>query len=167
MDRGIIMLSVGNKVFIPNYGAGVIKSIEFRKVYDTVYKCIDVTLTIDSMSLLIPVSRIEAYRMRDIVTKEVLEVSLSVLDKEPEKIEKKWTKRYRENNDKLYSGDIKKECEVIRDLYFLKNKGVMPPGEQKILDKAETLVASEVMLVLNIALEEAYKILRNFGKIIK
>jgi CarD family transcriptional regulator len=160
MDRGIIMLSVGNKVFIPNYGAGVIKNVEFRKVYDTVYKCIDVTLTIDNMCLLIPFSRVEAYRMRDVVTKEILEECLSILNIKPEKIEKKWTKRYRENNDKISSGDLKKECEVVRDLYYLKKKGIMPPGEQKILDKSEALVASETMVVLGITLEEAYKIIR-------
>jgi CarD family transcriptional regulator len=154
------MLSVGNKVFIPNYGAGVIKSLEFRKVYDNVYKCVEITLTIDSMCLLIPVSRVEAYRIRDIVNKEVLEVCLGVLSAKPEQIEKKWTKRYRQNNDKISSGDIKKECEVIRDLYYLKNNGIMPPGEQKILDKSENLVASEVMLVLDISLQEAYEILR-------
>jgi CarD family transcriptional regulator len=164
MDRGIIMLSVGNKVFIPNYGAGVIKTIEFRKVYDTVYKCVDVTLTIDDMCLLIPVSRVEAYRMREVVTKEVLEECFKILLKQPEKIEKKWTKRYRENNDKLYSGDIKREFEVIRDLYCLKKKEIMPPGEQKILDKAELLIASEIMLVLDITLEEAFKSIRDFGK---
>lgn len=164
MDRGIIMLSVGNKVFIPNYGAGVIKTIEFRKVYDTVYKCVDVTLTIENMCLLIPVSRIEAYRMREVVTKEVLEECLKVFNIPPEKIEKKWSKRYRENNDKLYTGDIKKECEVLRDLYYLKRKGIMPPGEQKILDKAEQLTASEIMLVLDITLEEAYKIIRDYEK---
>lgn len=153
------MLSVGNKVFIPNYGAGTIKSLEFRKVYDTVYKCVDVTLTIDNMCLLIPVSRIEAYRMREVVTKDALQECLSLLGTKPEKIEKKWTKRYRENNDKIYTGDLRKECEVVRDLYFLKNKGIMPPGEQKIFDKALALVASEAMLVLDITLKEAYEII--------
>lgn len=161
------MLTVGNKVFIPNYGAGVIKSVEFRKVYDMVYKCVDVELTIDNMSLLIPVSRVEAYRMRDVVTEEKLLECLSVISTEPEKLEKKWTKRYRENNDRLYTGQLQKECEVIRDLYYLKRKGIMPPGEQKILDKAESLVASETMLIKNVSLEVAFKIIRDFGKIIK
>ncbi len=160
MNRGINMLSVGNKVFIPNYGAGVIKSIEFKKVSDTVYKCVDITLTIDSMCLLIPVSRIEAYRVREVSSKEIVAECLSILSTKPEKIEKKWTKRYRENNDKIYSGDIKKECEVIRDLYYMKKKGIMPPGEQKILDKSENLVASEIMLALDITLKESYKIIR-------
>jgi CarD family transcriptional regulator len=37
----------------------------------------------------------------------------------------------------------------------------MPLGEEKILNKAEELVGSEIMLVLDISLNEALKIIRN------
>lgn len=157
------MLNIGSKIFLPNYGAGTVKNIEFRKVYDTIYKFVDVTLMVDNICLSIPVSRMEAYRMREIVTKEKLEECLKIIKREPVKIEKKWSKRYRENNDKIYVGDLEKECEVLRDLYYLKRKGIMPPGEQKILTKAESLVSSEIMLVLDITLEEALKIVRDLG----
>jgi CarD family transcriptional regulator len=167
MDRGIIMLSVGSKIFVPSYGAGIVKNVEFRKVYDTVYKFVDVTMMINNISLSIPVSRIEAYRVREVVGKEILDKGLDIISKEAEGIEKKWTKRYRKNNDKLSDGDFIKECEVLRDLYYLKRKGIMPPGEQKILDKAEALVASEAMLILDITLEEAYKTIKSLGLNIK
>lgn len=157
------MLTIGNKVFVPSYGAGIIGNIEFRKVYDTVYKFVDVTLMIDKISLSIPVSRIEAYRMREIVTKEHFDECIKIIREEPKKIEKKWTRRYRENNDKIYSGRLEKECQVLRDLYYLKRNGIMPPGEQKILSKVEALVGSEAMLVLDISLEEAYKFIRDLG----
>lgn len=161
------MLSIGNKVFIPNYGAGIVENVEFRKVYDTIYKFVDVTLMIDNMNLSIPFGRVEAYRMRDIVSKEKLQEALEIIKEEPKKIEKKWGKRYRENNDKIYAGETFKECEVLRDLYYLKRNNIMPPGEQKILDKAEAIVASEVMLVLNISLQEALDIIRELGQINK
>lgn len=163
MDRGIVMLSIGNKIFIPNYGAGIIKDIDFRKVFDTVYKTVSVTLVIDNMSLLIPVSRIEAYRAREIITKEELKRCLDSITQTPSEIERKWGKRYRENNDKIYSGIFEKECEVLRDLYYLKRKGIMPPGEQKILDKTEKFISSEIMLVLDISFEEALEIIRKLG----
>ena len=158
------MLSVGSKIFVPSYGAGIVKVVEFRKVYDTIYKFVDVTMMIDNISLSIPVSRVEAYRIREIITKEDLEKCLGIISSEANTIEKKWTKRYRYNNDKLSNGSFEGECEVLRDLYCLKRKGIMPPGEQKILDKAEALVASETMLVLDITLQDAYKIIRDLGK---
>ncbi len=164
MNRGIIMLSVGSKIFVPSYGAGIVSTVEFRKVYDTIYKFVDVTMMIDNISLSIPVSRIEAYRVREIVTKDRLEKCLYIISLECDKIEKKWNKRYRQNNDKIYNGTLEGECEVLRDLYHLRKKGLMPPGEQKILDKAEALIASETMLVLDITLKEAYEIIRNLDK---
>lgn len=158
------MLSINNKVFIPSYGAGIIKNVEFRKVYDTIYKFVDVTLMIDKMNLSIPFGRVEAYRMRDIVTIGELNEALQIIKEVPSKIEKKWGRRYRENNDKIYSGEISKECEVLRDLYYLKKNNIMPPGEQKILDKIEALVASEVMLILDITLDEALRIIKDLAK---
>lgn len=159
------MLSVGNKVFIPNYGAGIVESIEFRKVYDTIYKFVDVKLMIDNMCLSIPISMVESYRIREVVKADKLYECFEIIKLEPAISEKKWSIRYRENNEKLYSGFLDKECEVLRDLYFLKRKGIMPPGEQKILNKAEDMVASEAMLVLGSSLEEAYKIIRELGEI--
>lgn len=154
------MLSVGNKVFIPNYGAGIVENLEFRKVYDTIYKFVDIKLMIDKMYLSIPISRVESYRIREVVTAEKLYGSFEIIKQKPVKLEKKWSIRYRINNDKLYSGCIEKECEVLRDLYFLEREGIMPPGEQKILNKAEDLVASEAMLVLGLDLVEVYEIIR-------
>lgn len=154
------MLSIGNKLFVPNYGAGIVDYVEFRKVYDTIYKFVDIKLMIDNISLSIPISRVEAYRVREIVTKDKAMECLEIIKSKPSKIEKKWNKRYRGNNKKIYSGELEKECEVIRDLYYLKTNGIMPPGEQKILTKAEDIVASEIMLVLDISLEDAYKIIR-------
>lgn len=157
------MLTIGNKIFVPNYGAGIVENIDFRKVYDTIYKFVDITLMIDKINLSIPVSRLEAYRIRDIVTKEHLDKCIKIIKEVPIKIEKKWTKRYRENNEKINSGILEKECEVLRDLYYLKRNKIMPPGEQKILSKVEGMIASETMLVLDISLEEAFKNIRELG----
>jgi CarD family transcriptional regulator len=155
------MLSVGSKVFIPNYGAGIVENVEFRKVYDTIYKFVDIKLMTDKMCLSIPFSRVEAYRIREIATVEKLKECLEIIKQKPINLEKKWSKRYRENNEKLYSGCLDKECEILRDLYFLKREGIMPPGEQKILNKAEDVVSSEAMLILGMDLEEVYKIIRD------
>lgn len=163
MIGGKKMLTIGNKVFVPNYGAGIIENINFRKVEDTIYKFVDIKLTIDKICLSIPVSRIDAYRVREIVTNEQLDMCLQVIKTEHLNIEKKWTKRYRVNNDKIYTGVLEKECEVLRDLYYLKRSGIMPPGEQKILSKVEGLIASETMLVLDISLEESLKLIRDLG----
>lgn len=149
------MLSVGNKVFLPNYGAGIVDKVEEKKVCDMVRVYIGISLLLDKMYLFIPDTKLEAYKIRNIISIDEVNERLQIIKEEPIKIEKKWNKRYRANNEKIASGDFNKLCEVLRDLYFLKVKGLLPPGEQKILEKTEKMVESEISLVFNISMEEA------------
>jgi len=158
------MLSVGNKVFLPNYGAGIIDKIEEKKVYDKIRVYIGISLLLDSMYLFIPDTKMEDYRIRAVINIDEIQEALKIIKDEPIKIEKKWNKRYRENNEKIASGDFEKFCEVLRDLYYLKKKGLLPPGEVKILDKTEKMVESEMSLVFNINMEEARSKLQEFIK---
>jgi CarD family transcriptional regulator len=164
MDRGIIMLNCGQKVFVPNYGAGIMKDLEDKKNYDINKKYISISFLLNDIDLFIPEDKIAGYRVRSIVKKEELEIAIDIISNEPTSIEKKWSKRYRLNNDKIKTGDLFKMCEVIRDLYYLKNQGMLPPGEKKILCNAENMVASEIVLVLDINMEEALAQIRNLGK---
>lgn len=156
------MLIVGDKVFLPIYGAGTIVNIEDNIIINNeVQRYIGISLLLNDMKLLIPENKIEKYKIRYIESKEVIEKCLELIKEEPKTIENKWTKRYRTNNEKLQRGNMLETCEVLRDLYYLKKKGIMPPGEQKILEKAENMAVSEMMLAFNINFNEAYEKLRN------
>lgn len=119
---------------------------------------------LNDIDLFIPEDKIAGYRIRSIIKKEELDMAMDIISNKPIDIEKKWSKRYRLNNDKIKSGDLFKMCEVIRDLYYLKNQGMLPPGEKKILCNAENMVASEIVLVLDITMEEALTQIRTLGK---
>lgn len=149
------MLNVGEKIYAPNYGAGTVMNIEYRKVYDIYKNYVIISLVLDDMCLYIPEGKIDKYRIRSIEKAEIIEPLMVSIKKRPIKIEKKWTKRYRQNDDKMTSGIFEKGCEVIRDLYYLRRNGVIPPGELKILSRAENLVASEISLIYDISLTEA------------
>lgn len=157
------MYNLLEKLFIPSYGAGIISNIEDRKVFDKYRKYYIISLMLDSMSLYIPENKIKDYRIRKISSPEVIESCIISAKDNPLNFEKRWNKRYRENNDKIASGAIEEECEALRELYYIKNQGIMPPGEQKILDKIEGMLASEIALSFNISLEEAYKKLQQLS----
>lgn len=159
------MLNIGDKVYLPKYGAGIVTSINEKETIDKgliIY--ISIFLFIDKMDLLLPSSKIESYKLRKIAENDKLEEALSIIEEVPKDIVKVWGKRYRINNEKIASGDLQEECEVLRDLYYLKKKGLLPPGEHKILERAENMVASEVMLVYDISLEEALERIKIFSK---
>lgn len=155
------MLKYGQKIFVPAYGAGTVVNIENKKINDKIQKYICISLLLDNMNMLIPEYKVDDYRIRNIVGEDTMNEALTIIEGEPGTIEKKWGKRYRSNNEKIYSGDIFKECEVLRDLYYLKRNEIMPPGEQKILDKVESMVAGECALIYNLSLEESFAKIRN------
>ena len=149
------MLNVGDKVFVPNYGAGYIDKIETRKVQDELISYINITILTDNIFLYIPITRLGDYNIRYISDKIHMENALEIIKEEPLLIEKKWGQRYRRNNEKISSGDVVKLCEVLRDLFYLKRKEIIPPGEKKILEKAIGMLKGEVSLVFDISLEAA------------
>lgn len=157
------MLNVGDKVFIPIFGAGIVYIVENKKNLDKDLIFIGIKLLLGNMSLIIPISKIQDYKLRNVEIIEKAEKCLKIISAEPISIEKKWSKRYRQSNDKIAEGNLEKQCEVLRDLFFLKKKGRLPPGEYKILNKALHLVASEIALIFDISISEACKKVESFA----
>ena len=155
------MINIGDKIFIPNYGAGVVLDIGLRSFQENEKQYVIIYLIVDDMDLLIPVDRIETYKIRSIVNKLDFERALNILGQVTDKLEQNWNKRYRKNSSKIFSGKVDDMCEVLRDLYFLQKKEELPAGEEKILEKVKHLLASEIMLLYGVSINEAYDKLKN------
>lgn len=155
------MLNVGENVFIPNYGAGVVKNIMEKSMFDKIRNYVYIELVLDSMTLHIPENKVKDYRIRSVCSKENIYEEINMIGEKPNRMQPKWSVRYRENNDKISDGDLRRECEVLRDLYYLKVKNILPPGERKILERVEELVGSEVSLVFRMSLNESIDLLRS------
>ncbi|GLC29842.1 CarD family transcriptional regulator [Clostridium omnivorum] len=158
------MLNVGDKVFIPIFGAGIVYIVENKIIADKDSVFIGIKLLLGNMSLIIPINKVKDYKLRNVETIEKAEKCLKIIATEPTIIEKKWSKRYRQSNEKITEGNLEKECEVLRDLYFLKKKGGIPPGEYKIFNKVLHLVASEISLIFDITISDACRKIENFAR---
>lgn len=158
------MLNNGQKIFVSGYGAGVVNYVEDNKNYNAKNKYISISFLLNNIDLYILENKLLDYNIRNVIDKNAMERALDIIKEQPEEIEKKWSKRYRKNNDKIKEGTPFKQCEVIRDLYYLRSQGALPPGEKKILIKAENMLASEIALIFNITMEEALEKIRNLSK---
>jgi CarD family transcriptional regulator len=149
------MLSIGEKIFIAGYGAGYVQDMYARELCGRSCEYVNIYLLLDTMNFMIPIDRVEKYKIRSVLNNIELETMLSTISNGADHIEGNWNNRYRNNKRKIQSGNTEKMCEVIRDLYYLKREGMLPPGELKILERVEGMVASEIMLVLGLDMEEA------------
>lgn len=149
------MLNIGEKIFIAGYGAGYIQDMDNRKLSGKMCKYVNIYLLLDNMNFMIPVKRIENYKIRKALSKVELEKVLDTISNGVDHIESNWNNRYRINKKKIQSGNTLKMCQVIRDLYYLKKEDMLPPGEFKILERVEGMVASEIMIVLELSMVES------------
>ena len=149
------MLSIGEKIFIAGYGAGYVQDKYTSELCGRSCEYVNIYLLLDNMNFMIPIDRIEKYKIRSVLDKIELEIMLNTISNGADYIERNWNNRYRNNKKKIQSGNTEKMCEVIRDLYYLKREGILPQGELKILERVEGMVASEIMLVLGLDMEEA------------
>jgi CarD family transcriptional regulator len=149
------MLTIGEKIFIAGYGAGYIQDMDNRELSGIMCEYINIYLILDNMNFMIPINRIENYKIRKALNRAELEKVLNTISNGADDIEGNWNNRYRINKKKIQSGNTLKMCQVIRDLYYLKKEDMLPPGELKILERVEGMVASEIMLVLELSMEEA------------
>jgi CarD family transcriptional regulator len=155
------MLNVGEKIFVADYGAGYIQEIYSEELSHIKCEYINIYLLLDDMNFMIPLDNIKNYMIRDLLNEIELEKILKTIESDCDYIEINWSNRYRSNKKKIQSGNTLKMCEVIRDLYYLKKKNMLPPGEVKILERVEGMVASEIMLVLGMNMEDALHKIRN------
>ncbi|RLB72607.1 MAG: CarD family transcriptional regulator, partial [Deltaproteobacteria bacterium] len=57
-----------------------------------------------------------------------------------------WSRRQREYNDKLKTGDLLEVAQVLRDLYQIGTGKELSYGEKKVLEQARKLLVTEVAL---------------------
>ena len=87
---------------------------------------------------------------------------LKILEADETEMSQNWSKRYRENLDKMKTGDIFEVADVVRNLSFKqKEKGTLSTGEKKMLNNAKVILVSELSLAENSSQDEIEKLVDN------
>lgn len=160
------MFSIGDKVVYPMHGAGIIEEIEAKKILDEMRNYYIMKIPFGDMKVMIPVDNSEKIGVRDIVSENVISEVMEKLSDEVSEMSDNWNKRYRENMEKLKSGDILQVTEVVRNLMHSERKKGLSTGERKMLLNAKQILISEIVLVRNLDIEtvEAQIISAVFGE---
>lgn len=149
------MFSVGDKIVYPMQGAGVIKGIEEKKILGETRQYYILKLPGSDINIMIPVDTSESIGIREVSTSDVMETVLEELHKDSTPMNPNWNRRYRENMDKLKTGDIMQVAEVVRNLVRHDRTKKLSAGERKLLKGAKKILVSEFVLSMNIEPEEA------------
>lgn len=155
------MFSVGAKIVHPMHGAGTIQKIEEKEILGVVKQYYILKLPCNDMSVMIPVDAEASVGIREIVDESVIENAVRVLRQESTKMDKNWNRRYRENMEKLKTGDILAVAEVVRNLMRVNREKSLSSGEAKMLANARQILISEIILSCHITQKEAEKLVED------
>ena len=149
------MFSIGDKVVYPMHGAGTIQNIEEKEVLGETRAYYILRIPYGNLQVMVPVQGSDAAGLRPIVAEDALRSVMDVLSAESTPMDENWNRRYRENMDKLRSGDPSKVAEVIRNLMRVEREKRLSTGEKKLLANARQILASEIVLVRGVAEKDA------------
>ena len=156
------MFQVGDKIFYPMYGAGVIEDIEEKEILGEKQLYYIFNVSQNNMQVMIPLGKTENLGIREVVDSDTLENALKVFAEEDPELNDNRHQRYHLNVKKMKSGDIHQGVQVIRDLTYLSKTKKISSEDKMMLDKAMNILTSELLLVKGFDEEQASEFLDNY-----
>lgn len=156
------MFKIGDMAVYPTQGVGVIEDIESREFSGHSQKFYILRLVDSDMKIMIPVGNASHVGMRRLIDQKLITDVFDALS-EPTDNGKiaSWSRRQREYNDKLKTGDLIEVAEVLRDLYQISTAKELSYGEKKVLEQARKLLVTEVALAEGAKEDQVTKRLEN------
>lgn len=154
------MFNVGDKVVYPMHGAGTIDSIDKKNILDEEIEYINISMP-GGVKVMVPSNQASKQGLRNIISQNDVEKVFCILETDETQMSDNWNKRYRDNMDKMKSGDIYEVADVVRNLSFKQKEKGLSTGEKKMLNNAKQILVSELVLVENTTNAEMEQLVDN------
>src|SRR5665213_2967803 len=125
---------VGDRVVYPHHGAAVIERKEMREAFG---------------------EKTEDLGMRPPISVEDIDDLFQLLSKKDVREPTNWSRRFKNHQEKLKSGDVYQVAEVVRNLALREVTKGLSAGEKAMLVRARGILVSELSFALNVSEEEA------------
>jgi CarD family transcriptional regulator len=151
------MFKVSDRIVHPMHGAGIIEGIELQTVGGMQREYYDVSLLGGKIRLKFPVENSGVVRLRGLIDQGRAEDVLHQFETLEIDMNGPWSKRYKENMDRIKKGEPEEVVEVVKTL-MLRDKLVgLSTGDRQVMVMAKNILCSELAMVLNSDLEEIFK----------
>ena len=149
------MYLVGEKVVHPMHGAGVIEAITEEKLAGKRANYYVFRMPVGGLVLKIPMENCDSIGVRSLSSDEEIETVLRSIPDMDAEMTANWNHRYRENMQRIKSGDLMEVAHVIKGLMWRDAQRGLSNGERKMLHTAKQILISEIVLVQERTYQEA------------
>ena len=143
------MFSIGDMIYYPRHGAGIIEGIEEKEVLGEKCKYYVIRIALGDMKVMVPINKTEFHGIRNITSKDRIDDIYNILSGETSCMCKSWSKRYRENEAIIRRGDVFEISELVKNLTVADRGKKLSTGEKRMLENVRQLLVSELMLMLD------------------
>ena len=145
----------GDTVIYPQHGACVVLNMKRMKAFGKTQDYLILKTVINEMTLSIPVDQISTVGVRPPVSSSELQDLVAVLAKADPRVPANWSRRFKNHQEKLKSGDVYQVAEVVRNLAARDRDSALSAAEKTMYDRARVNLISEIQPALRVTTEEA------------
>jgi CarD family transcriptional regulator len=141
---------IGDKVVYPNQGVGTIENISSRSFGSAYEKFYLLRFGSNSVTVMVPFSNAANIGLRMVTKDREISRVLSYISHGSCNYNSDWKARFKENSEKMLSGNLLKVAEVFKGLLQIQMEKPLSFREKKMLDRARHMLISEISISRNV-----------------
>ena len=146
---------VGDRVVYPHHGAAKIARKEKRELLGEIKEYFVLEMVHGELTLSVPIDMAEEVGMRPPISEADVEDLFRLIGKRDVREPANWSRRFKNHQEKMKSGDVYQVAEVVRNL-ALRDKGKgLSTAEKSMLERARSILVSELGFALDISEDDA------------
>jgi CarD family transcriptional regulator len=149
----------GDTVIYPQHGACLVQGVQKKSAFGETKDYLILRSVIGEMTLSVPVDKTEEVGVRLPVNAEELDDLVTVLSKPDPRVPSNWSRRFKNHQEKLKSGDVYQVAEVVRNLAARNRDANLSAAERTMYERARINLVSEIAPALGVSAEDAERYL--------
>jgi CarD family transcriptional regulator len=141
---------IGDKVVYPNQGVGTIENISTRSFGTVFERFYLLRFGYNSVTVLVPFSNAANIGLRRVTKTREISRALSYLSNGSCALNSDWKVRFKENAEKMQSGNLLQVAEVFKGLLEIHLEKPLSFREKKMLERARHMLVSEISIARNV-----------------
>ncbi|MFM8382002.1 MAG: CarD family transcriptional regulator, partial [Actinomycetota bacterium] len=157
MSEVRVKFKKGDTVIYPQHGACKVEAIrkEDPLAVGKLQDYLVLRTVIGDMTLRVPMAKVDEVGVRPPVSPDELEDLVAVLAKADPRVPANWSRRFKNHQEKLKSGDVYQVAEVVRNLASRNRDASLSAAERTMYERARVNLISEIAPALKVSTEAA------------
>jgi len=155
------MYNKGDRIVYPLYGAGTIEALEKKDIDGESQLYYALNIPVGNLTIKVSAEKAKNLSVRPVLCKTKILDELHGIIGVHVDMPDNWNIRYKENMDRIKTGELSQVAIVFRSLLFRERERGLSTAEKKMMTNAKQIILSELILSLDIERPEAEEILNN------